>query len=96
MALAAEAREAVLDVGGIARLAHLAVAHHVDARRPLPFHDLPHGTVSARLQACLVYRLAFRLAEHHLDEVVRPRQAPGVRGQNAIGAALHAQSPIPR
>src|SRR6185295_13222105 len=35
-----ETGEAVGDIGGVTDLAHLAVAHHVDARGHLALHDL--------------------------------------------------------
>ena len=41
--IAIEAREAIGDVGGVADLAHLAVADHVDAGRHLALHDFRGG-----------------------------------------------------
>ena len=39
--------------------------------------------------AAAIDRHAFFLGVHHADEIVRPRQAAGMGGQKAIGAALH-------
>ena len=44
-------------------------------------------------QGVAIHRHAFLLGVHHADQVVRPWQAPGVRGQKTISAALHACAP---
>ena len=89
---AAEATEPVLDVGGITRLAHLAVVDDVDTGGCLLAHDLGHRVGHALRQCRGIDRHAFFLGVHHFDQVVRPRQAAGVGGQKAVGAALHRSS----
>jgi hypothetical protein len=86
---AAEAGEPVFDVGGVARLRHFAVVDDVDAGLALPPHHLGHRAAHARVERRALDRHALLLGIHHADEVVRPRQAAGMRGQEALGAADH-------
>ena len=85
---AAEARQPVLDVGGVARLRHLAVVDDVDAGLDLLADDLGHRRADRARRAPRLDRHAFLLGEHHADEVLRPRQAAGMRGEKALGAAF--------
>ncbi len=87
MALATEPVEAILDVGGVARLAHLAVVDEIDAGAHLLAHDLGHRRPDARVERGGIDGHAFFLGEHHPDEIGRARQAPRVRRQEPIGAA---------
>ena len=89
---AAEAGEPVLDVGGVARLRHLAVVDDVDAGLDLLLDDLGHRRAHARGERRRIDRHALLLGVHHADEIVRPRQAAGVGGEEALGAAFHRAS----
>ena len=91
---AAEAVEPVLDVGRVARLRHFAVVDQVDAGLGLLADHLCDRRAHARGQRRAIDRHAFLLGVHHADQVVRPRQAAGVRGQKALGAAFHVWSPV--
>ena len=86
---AAEAVEPVLDVGGVARLRHFAVVDEVDAGIGLLPDHLGDRRAHARGQRRAIDRHAFLLGVHHPDQIVRPRQAAGVGGQEALGAAFH-------
>ena len=86
---AAEAREPVLDVGGVARLRHLAVVDEVDAGLDLLPHDLGHRLAHALAECGRLDRHALLLGVHGADEIVGPRQGAGMRGQKALRAALH-------
>jgi hypothetical protein len=57
-ALSAEAGQPVLDIGGIAGLAHLTVVEHVDARVGLPLHGLPHRCPHLGPELRVIDRLA--------------------------------------
>ena len=86
---AAEAREPIFHIGGVARLRHFAVVDVVDAGVGLLLHHLRHRFAHARVERGAIDRHALFLGVHHADEVVRPRQAAGVGGQEALGAASH-------
>ena len=88
--VAGEAGEAVRDVGGVADLAHLAVADHVDAGRDLLLHDCLDGIGDDRAAAGGVVRdLAVLAREQHIGDRLRARQAADMRGENALGAGPH-------
>ena len=91
---AAEAGEAVFHVRRIARLRHLAVVDEVDPRLGLLLHDLRHCRAHARGQGRRVDRDPLLLRIHDADQVVRARQAAGVRRQKPVGAVDHALSPF--
>jgi hypothetical protein len=84
---AAEAVQPVLDVGRVARLRHFAVVGDVDPRRGLALDHQLGGGVDRRLERGTVYRHAFFLGEHHPHQPVRPRQAAGMGGKEALGTA---------
>ena len=86
---AAEAGEAILDVGRVARLAHLAVVDDVHARLGLLADDLLDGGRDATRQRSRVDRHAFLLRVHHPDQVLGPRQAARVGREEPFSAALH-------
>ena len=86
----AETGETVLDIGGVAGLRHLAVVDDVDARPGLLVHDLLHRGANARAERLVIDRHALLLGVHHAHEILRPRQAAGVSGEKALGAAPHA------
>src|SRR5260370_360985 len=90
-AVAAEAVEPVLDVGGVARLAHLAVIDDVDAGLDLLLDDRRDRVADARFERRRVDRDAFLLGEHRPDQRLGPGQAAGMCGQEPPGAALHGR-----
>ena len=89
-AVAGEAVEAVLDIGGIADLAHLAVGDHVHPGVDLLAHHVRDGAFHAGVERAPVGERAVLLGEQHLGDIRRPRQAADMRGENALGAELHA------
>jgi len=80
----------VPDVGGVGRLAHLAVADHVDSGGDLPRDDLLHRLGGFRLERRCIGRAALLAGEDEVDERLWPRQAAGVGGEDAVFAGLHA------
>ena len=72
-----------------ADLAHLAVGDDVDAGLPLARHHVDDRLLDASLQLRLVDRLFIEEIPHHAREIGRPRQAAGMRGQDAVVAPLH-------
>ena len=88
-ALAPEAVQPVFGVGGIARLAHLAIIDDVDAGLDLLFDDGRHRRADAGPQSRRIDRHTLLFGEHRAHEVLRPRQAAGMGRQEAFGAALH-------
>src|SRR5204862_5785673 len=89
LARAVEPAQAVLDVGGVARLAEFAVVDDVDAGRDLLLHGLRHRRPDASAEGRGVHGHALFSREHGSDEIVRPRETTGVRRQKALGAASH-------
>ena len=85
-----EPEEALSRIGDEARLSHLAVAHDVEPRRRLLPDAACDRFAHVRRIGRLIDRLAIHSRQHHLEEVVGPRQAADMRGQDAIGAQLHA------
>src|SRR6202035_4705981 len=76
-------------VGAAHRLAELAVVGNVDAELALLLDHVGHrGGEDLRIGGiAFAFTDGNRLA--HGDEVWRPRQAAGMSGENAIGAAFH-------
>ena len=87
-----EARQALVDVGDEARLAHLAVVHDVQAELGLLGDDLPHRAPHPGGVRVLIVGSTRRLGLDHLEQVARTWQAAGVGGENTVAAALHAGS----
>ena len=88
-----DALGAVADVGRIRRLAHLAVADDVDAGRRLLCDAVFYRLRGRVLEGLRVDGVAFFAAEDDVDQRLRPRQAAGVRGEDAVGAGLHVELP---
>ena len=86
MARAAEAGQPVLDVGRVARLAHLTVVDDGDAGLHLLPHGFGHRGADAGPEGRRVDGHAFLLREHHADQVRRPRETAGVGGEECVGA----------
>jgi hypothetical protein len=89
----AETGEAILDVGGVAGLGHLPVVDEVDAGLHLLADDLGHGLTHARGQRRPIDGHALLFGVHRADQILGPRQAAGMRGEKALGAAVHRDSP---
>ena len=92
VARAAKPAQTVFDVGGIAGLAHLAVVDQINPCLGLQAHHLSHRLANARLQSLRLHGHAAFFGKHHLDQVIGPGQAAGVRGQKSVCAALHADA----
>src|SRR5919204_316043 len=88
-----DAGDAVPNVSGVGRLAHLAVADHVDAGGELPGDDLVHRLRGFRLERRGIDRGALFALEDEVDQGFRSRQAAGVGGEDAVLAGLHAALP---
>ena len=91
MPAAAEAGESLRDVGRVAGLALLAVAHDVDPGVDLARHDAGDGLLQHPLLRRVVGGAVAREAER-LDEAGRPREASGVRGEDAVGHRVPSRS----
>ena len=79
----------VLDVGGVARLGHLAVVDEIDARLDLFLNHRGDGLADLRRQGGALDRNAFLLGEHRPDQIIGTRQAAGVGGQKAVEPIRH-------
>ena len=92
--IAGEPGDAVLDVGGIADLAHLAVAHHVDAGLDLTAHDIAYGFGNRGAPGGRIRNLAAIACEQDVGYGLRARQAADMRDQNPLGAGLQDLAPL--
>src|SRR5262249_41367792 len=88
-----DAGDAVPNVGGVGRLAHLAVADHVDAGCDLPCDDLVDCLGSLRLEHGGIDGAALLPREDEIAQRFRPRQAAGVGCEDAVFAGLHSEYP---
>ena len=86
---AGEAGEPVLNIGGVTRLADLAVAHHVDAERRLLGHHILDRAAHAGIEGVAVIGLAIFLGDEKIHHIVGPRQAADMGGQNSLAAMSH-------
>src|SRR5262245_38244655 len=89
LALAPEAVQPILDVGGIARLRHLSVVDHIDPGSRLAAHDLGDSFANAPGKRFGLHRDSFLFREHHADQIFGTRQAARMRGQEAVITAFH-------
>src|SRR5690348_6703704 len=89
VAAAAEAAQPILDVGRIARLAHLAVVDDVDARFDLLRDHFGHRGRDATLERLRIHGNALFARVHRTHEIVGPRQAAGMGGEKALRASVH-------
>ena len=87
-----EPAEALLGVVREVRLTELAVVDAVDAGGDLLLDDLGDGPAEPVSQRLLVVWLPGGLGHDHLADVQRPGQAPGVHGEDAVGASLHRRA----
>jgi hypothetical protein len=88
-AVAVEAGQPVLDVGGVADLAHLAVADDVDPRTALREHHVDHRRLDDLRGLPRVERPSLLAAEHDLGDGGGARQAADVGGENPGAGSLH-------
>ena len=84
----AEPREALLDIGGVGRLADLAVIDDVDPGGDLPTHDLIGRARDRVIEGAAVAKLTALPALQQIDDLGRAPQAAGVGGENSIRAGL--------
>jgi len=83
-----EAGDARVDVGAPTRLRELAVVDHVDAGLGLFAHDVFHGLLQRFVVGLFVHPPLLAGAVEG-GNGFGPDQAPGVRGQDPTGTALH-------
>ena len=88
-----DARDAVPDVGGIRRLAHLAVADDIDTGCDLLRDGLIHRPRDLFLEDGRIDCPAPVPFEDELDESLRPREAASMGGEDAVLARFHAAVP---
>jgi hypothetical protein len=67
----------------------LAVVADVDPGVELSGDHLPQGLLAGRFELRRIDRLALGAAHVQADQLGRPRQAAGVRGENPLLALLH-------
>ena len=92
---AAEPVERVAEPGAVVdpvphRFAELAVTRNVDAGLPLATDHIDNRALQQFLKARLIHSLPGRALAIGLDQVVRPRQASDVAGEDVIAAVAHA------
>ena len=86
VARAAEAVEPLQHIGGVARLRHFAVVDDVDAGLDLLARRLEHRLGDPALERRRIDLVAALRRDDHLDQIVRPRQAAGMGGQEPVDA----------
>ena len=74
------------DVGGVADLARLAVADDVDASVDLPLHGVVHAALYSFVERGRIDHFIAILREQQVEDLVRSRQAPDVRGEDPVEA----------
>ncbi len=89
------ALQAFLDIGEEARLREFAIGDDVDAAFGLLANAVHHGRGDLGIEGRLVDRLAGKLRLHHIEQVVRARQAPDMGGLDAIRVLLQRHGVTP-
>src|SRR5215471_13349198 len=84
-----EPAEPFVHVGHKARLSVFAVIDHVYAKIDLPPHDLSDCLTQPRLIFVLIESPPRLLCLHYFEQVGRPRKAPDMGSEDALGAAFH-------
>src|SRR5207244_2771976 len=87
-----EALEPLAHVGVKSKLGLLAVSQDVDPREGLLAYALGHRAAHPLLVGVAVVRRTGNLRFHQVEHVPRPRQAPHMRRQDAIGTSVDAHS----
>ncbi len=88
-----EAGDAVLDVGRVADLAHLAVTDEIDAGLNLAAHDLGDAVPNRARSRRGVRDGALLAGEQHVGDGLRAGQAADVRRQDPVDARVHRPGP---
>src|SRR5262249_13278046 len=86
-----EAGETIFHVIRESRFALLAVTHDVHASVDLLAYHLGHTGAHPHCTGRVIVGLTCLLGPHHLQQIGWPDQTPRMRGQDAIGAALHCR-----
>ncbi len=81
--VAVESGQPMTDVGGIADLAHLAVAHDIEPGVFLHPHRVVHTPLQHLLDERSIALLSTVQREEQLDDICRSREAADVGGENA-------------
>ncbi|MGB7076522.1 MAG: hypothetical protein WBD53_04985 [Xanthobacteraceae bacterium] len=81
------------DIGGVGRLTHLAVGDDVDAAFDLRRDHVVDRPRGRRFEQVGGDGFAVLAAQNEIDQGLRPRQAAGMRGENALGRSFHAGLP---
>jgi hypothetical protein len=87
--IAREAGEPVADVRRIADLAHLSIAHHVNAGFRLLPQCFEHARLDRLVEFHLIVGFLSILRKKVIDHLLRAGQAANVGGQDAIGTQFH-------
>ena len=82
-------RNALLDVGSVADLAHLTVADDVDTNFNLSGHRIFDRTCNGHVEFSLVVFLLPLLRENQLSNFFRSRQTANMRCQYPLSAVFH-------
>ena len=90
-AVALESGDPVLDVGGVADLAHFAVADHVHPGLALFRHDRVHGLGQQRVPRRRLHALALLFGENHFRYRLRAGKAADVGGEYPFGGMQHGK-----
>src|SRR5262245_40485066 len=80
-------------VGGIAHLALLAIVHDVQSGLDLLAHEVGDGPAHTRVGGGGVEWCSAIQGLQQGPEIIGTGQAPGMRGEDALGAALHDEVP---
>src|SRR5579885_87738 len=87
-AFAAETGHPILNVGRVARLAHLTIVDYIDAGLELLADGLDDRRADARVKSADFVWLAGFPGGHQAQQIVGTRQAAGVSGEDMPSAAL--------
>ncbi len=88
-----DAGDAVADIGGVGRLRHLAVGDDVDAAGDLRRHHVVDRLGGRGFEQFGRDGFALLAPQNEIDQGLRPRQAAGMGGENAVGRGFHAGLP---
>ena len=83
------------DVGEETRFGEFPVGDDVDAAIDLLAHDVGDSNTQRLLKCLLVIGLPAIFRLHHVEQMVRPRQAADVRSLDTIGILLELHDWIP-
>jgi hypothetical protein len=84
--LPTEARHSVLDVGGVARPAHFAVADHIDAAVDLVTDCLQNDAPNLLSESSSVLEECLLALADQINQAIRPGEATNVCRENAVFA----------